>query len=197
MCSRLSLLGLGFLLLSQPAWADDFSERTVRGGTVTVKLAEPYSQVSAGGSGRYLIFHLKQAKKLVLFDIEKASVIESMNSPSDDVLIAGSAEKLILVTPGTRLIHRYSLPELTREKTTTWNSAPAPRIVRLGCASKGPLILWGDGPVELWDLETLRPLDLSGAKVSGDAKYDFKMNVSADGQTFCSWLDGLSSQHFY
>ena len=61
----------------------DISLRSAKDGIVAVDLEEPYSQVCAGGAGRYLIFQLKQAKKLVLFDIEKAAIIKTMAAPSD------------------------------------------------------------------------------------------------------------------
>ena len=105
----------------------------------------------------------------MLFDIEKAAVIKTMESPSDDVILAAGIDSMVLVIPGTKLIHLYNLPELYRVKTATWAEDAAPRIALCGCASKGPLILWGEGPVVLWDLKTLRPLKVRGERPSATA----------------------------
>jgi hypothetical protein len=101
---------------------------------VAVDLDEPYSQVCAGDAGRNLNFQLNQTNKLVLFEIEKAAIIKTMEAPSDDVTITAGLEKMILVVSGTKLIHRYSLPALNHEKTVTWSAEAVPEIAQIGCA---------------------------------------------------------------
>ena len=39
---------------------------------VAVDLPEPFEQVKTGGAGRFLIFYLKNAKKLAIFDVYQA-----------------------------------------------------------------------------------------------------------------------------
>ncbi|MBV9122022.1 MAG: hypothetical protein JO112_01520, partial [Planctomycetes bacterium] len=59
---------------------------------VEVKLAEPFAQVRTGGGGRYLIFHLKVAKKLAIFDVTQAKVVREIDVPADDILYAAGLD---------------------------------------------------------------------------------------------------------
>ena len=90
-----------------------------------------------GAAGADLIFQLKQAKKLVLFDIVEGAVVGSMACPSDDVLVAAGVEKMVLVIPGTKLVHQYSLPELKHTKTATWSEPAAPASRCAGVIRRG------------------------------------------------------------
>ena len=39
-----------------------------------------------GGGGRFLIFYLKKAKKLAIFDIQQAKIVHEIDIPAEDVL---------------------------------------------------------------------------------------------------------------
>ena len=121
--------------------AVEYSTRTVRNGITTVSFIEPYSQVCAANEGRYLILQLKQSKKLLLFDIEKAEVAKTMDCPADEVILAADIDKLVVVVPSQRIVHRYSLPDMTCEKTTAWKDSTPPQWALMGCSSHGPLAL--------------------------------------------------------
>jgi hypothetical protein len=183
-------------LASSCALAEDVSLPTLANGKVVVDLDEPYSRFCAAGDGRYLIFHLKQSKKLLLFDIFQAAVTKTIDCPGEDIMLAGGKEKLIVVVPAQMLAHCYSVPGLVREKSVPLGNMPVPKYVLLGCCSKGPLIFWGGGPVVFWDLNRLSPIAMRGEVPSGDAMYNHMMSISADGQTFCFWLEGISGQRF-
>ena len=42
----------------------------------------------------------------------------------------------------------------------------------------------------------MKPVSIRGERPKGDSQYGFHMSVSADGQTFCTWLTGISGQQW-
>jgi mono/diheme cytochrome c family protein len=161
-----------------------------------VLLPEPFAQVRTGGAGRYLIFHLPKAKKLAIFDVAQARVVEEIDLPATDILYTAGLEKLLIVLPGLKVVQRYSLKTFRREKTATIPGEQPVRQAVMGSAGTGPLLLWSGGPVELWDIEEMRPVDLEGKPLSGDPHWEFRISVSADGKTFVGWHNGISGQQY-
>jgi hypothetical protein len=82
-------------------------------GTKRVKLAGPAKAATMAKSGQYLIFHLPSLRQLAVFDVKTAEVIKTLAMPTDDILLAGTSEKLIVVLKDRRLLQRYDL--------ATWN----------------------------------------------------------------------------
>ncbi len=166
-------------------------------GEQIVQLGEPAAQVCAGGGGKYLIFHLKNAKKLAIVDVTKAAVVHSIAVP-DDVRYAASHDKLLVVLPAQKVIQRYSLTGFASEKITAL-PADAPTFATvMGCGSSGPLVLRGpqggdysSGKLLFWDIETMSALPLPPDVVGGS-----QIRVSADGRTLIGWTTGISGQHF-
>jgi hypothetical protein len=161
-----------------------------------VVLPEPFAQVRTGGAGRYLIFHLKKAKKLAIFDVSQARVIHQIDLPADDVLYAAGLKKLMLVLPGSKVVQRWSLETFKREKTTTIPGDRSVLAAVMGSASNGPLLLWSGQSVEPWDIEQMRPLAVEGKLLGGEARYHFRLRASADGHTFIGWHNGISPQQY-
>src|SRR6185437_11333418 len=121
-------------------------------------LSEPFAQVRTGGGGRYLVFHLKKAKKLAIFDVSQAKIAREIDAPSDDVLFAAGRDKLMIVVPGQRLLQRVDLHTGKREKTVPISDTRPIRMAAMGCNSNGPLMLWSAGKVQLWDVARMAPL---------------------------------------
>ena len=166
------------------------------GKRVVVSLAEPYERFCAGGGGRYLIFLYKTSKKLAVFDATEEKVVRTIDVPSEDVLFAASRDKLAIVLPAQKLIQRWNLKSLEREKMVSLPGDHAPRMAVMGYGGQGPLLLWLGGTTLLWDLEQMRPLPVAGKVLDGDAHFGFDVRVSADGRTFVGWTTGLSGQQF-
>ena len=103
----------------------------------------------------------------------------------------------MVVSPGQRLIQRWNLQTLRREKTVPLPGEGAVKKVLMGCNSAGPLLLrMADGTVALWDIEAMRPMTVRGRVLGGGPHYEYTVRVSADGQTFVGWTSGLTGQHF-
>jgi serine/threonine protein kinase/mono/diheme cytochrome c family protein len=170
-------------------------EPKLSAGRVEIKLPEPFAQVRTGGGGRYLIFHLKKAQKLALFDVSQTKIVHEIEVP-DDVLYAAGRDKLMVVVPGQRLIQRWDLHTGRREKT-----APAPDGVvasaLMGCNGAGPLLLFVGGKFVGWDVDKMTPIaDMDDKGLGGDMRWDFQARISADGQTLTVWHGGISGQQY-
>jgi hypothetical protein len=161
-----------------------------------VRLSEPFAQVRTGGAGRYLIFYLKKAKKLAVFDATKLRVVKEIDLPDDDLLYTAGLDKLMLVLRGQKMLQRWDLQTFQREKMVPLAEGPPVRIAVMGCSSKGPLLLHSNKEVQLWDIERLEPLQIEGKVLSGDAGAGFTVRASTDGQAFVAWHAGASPNQF-
>ncbi len=162
-----------------------------------VQLGESATQMSIGGKGRYMIFHLKTAGKLAIVDVTKSAVVNSIDVP-DDVRYAASLDKLLVVLPAQKLIQRYSLKTLEREKTASLPDDAPTSVVVMGCNSDGPLVLRGSqgqlysaGKLLFWDIDKMAVSGLPRNIIGGDA-----IRISADGKTLTGWTTGISGQRF-
>jgi hypothetical protein len=181
---------------SKDAAAAEIPAPELPDGEAVIALPEPFHQFCMGGAGRYLIFHLKEAKKLAIFDVSATDVVHEITLPGEDVLFAAGREKLVIVLPGQNLMHRYNLADFQREQSTTLGNSPPIRKAVMGCSSQGPLCLWADKQVVLVDVEQLKPIPVQGPLLGADARYGLGLRVSADGQTFAGWTEGISGQRY-
>jgi hypothetical protein len=165
------------------------------GPRTEVLLPEPFAHVRTGGAGRYLIFHLPRAKKLAIFDVSKARLVHQIDLPGDDVLYAAGQDKLLIVLTGARVLQRWSLKTFRREKTAVLPGGPVLKAL-MGSASNGPLVLWSGGKVDLWDVEGMKPIPVEGKMLNGEARYQFRLRISADGRTIVAWHNGISPQAY-
>jgi tRNA A-37 threonylcarbamoyl transferase component Bud32 len=166
------------------------------GGKVEVMLPEPYADLRTGGGGRYLVFLLKKAKKLAVFDVSQVKIVHEIELPTEDVLFACGRDKLMLLLPGQRLVQRWSLRTFQREQTEAVpNDAPV-KLVRMGCASDGPLALWAGGDVLFYDVQCMEQLKVKGKTLGGGYAGRFELRASADGKTFVGWTPGITGQQY-
>jgi hypothetical protein len=161
-----------------------------------VPLGEAFDKFCVGGAGRYYVFHLKEAKKLAVFDVSQMKVVQKLDVGADDVLFTAGLDKLVVVLPSEKLVQRWDLHTLKREKAVPLDDDHAVLKVLMGSASKGPVLLWTGGKVAFRDLESMQPLEVKGDVMNGDKTYDFRLRVSADGQTFMGWHNGIGPTTF-
>ena len=157
---------------------------------VAVDLPEPFDQVKTGGGGRFLIFYLKNAKKLVIFDVFQARIVHEIEAP-DDVRYAAGRDKLLVVLPGQKIIQRYDLRTFEREKIAPVPGGGTVLTALMGSDSQGPLALWCGGNLILMDVDRLEPLAVEGNNFNRTKQWGFGLDVSADGQTFTGWNPSL------
>jgi S1-C subfamily serine protease len=118
-------------------------------------------EVVPGGSGRYLVLHSKQLRRLHVFDLKQRKIAGSVPAPDDNVLFAASSEHLFVYLGGTGILSRYDLATLTRQMSA--RLAGTVKALGIGYASQGPLLVVAPVPYqmdycELFDVQTLRPI---------------------------------------
>ncbi|HEY7423356.1 MAG TPA: protein kinase [Gemmataceae bacterium] len=163
---------------------------------VEVPLSEPFAQVRTGGGGRYLVFHLKKAKKLAIFDVTAVKVVKEIELPTEDIVYACGRDKLMIVLPGQRIIWRWSLRTFQREKTAPVPDDRPVLKAAMGSHSHGPLLLWTGGKVVFFDVERMEPFSVEGEVLNGGIQWGLELRASADGQTFIGWTPGLSPMQY-
>jgi hypothetical protein len=156
----------------------------------TVQLPSEFSDVAEGGGGRFLIFYLKKLNQLAVFDVSAARIIKYLPLDAEDVAIAASADKLLVVARDKGFIRRYDL--LTFEQELT-KPLPEPDMfyrIAMGSASNGPFLLCsGEQLPKQWVLYDLATLEPNGMQVEAD-RFDVRggrellLRASANGRLF-------------
>lgn len=159
--------------------------------TLVIELPEAFTNYVVGGAGRYMLFHLKTAKKILVIDVVKGKLAFEIPKVNEDVLIAAGRDKFVLVLPGQSLIQRWNFETKTREKVGRLAVTGTPRLAIMGENSEGPLLI-GAQKAKLFDLETLKPLDIDEVHIVGSQdRFPHHVCVSADGHVFTAIPKGL------
>ncbi len=156
---------------------------------LAIQLPERYDTYCTARGGRYLIFQIKSAKRLMVFDVVSAKLLKEISISADDAVFTAGLDYLMVVLPGQKLIQRWRLDTFERDKV-----APVPADlnvgkVRMGYASRGPLLLWSKDKGQLFDVEEMEPIIHEGEFLRGDSKWGLHITQSADGQTYLGWVD--------
>lgn len=150
---------------------------------LVTRLPEPYAAYTLGGTGRFMVFHLKESKTVAVLDLLSGRIVHEIEDISDDVLLAAGAEKLLLVIPSQKLIQRWSLATFQREKMGRLPGEGTTRSALMGCNGTGPLLLAAENAT-LLDVETMEPIAVDGKVIGGGRTKPFpSTRISADGLT--------------
>jgi hypothetical protein len=185
------------LRLGEPLRPGGLPPATVVKERTVVDLPEAFDEVKTGGGGRFLIFYLKKAKKLAVFDVFQARIIHQIDMPAEEVRYAAGRDKLLVVLPGEKIVQRWDLRTFEREKVAPVPGGVAVRVALMGYASQGPLALWSGGKVIFMDVGRMEPLEIEGPVLAGEEKLAFNLRVSADGQTFAGWFNDKWNSPFF
>jgi len=156
---------------------------------VVKRLPDVFTDVAAGGGGRYLIFHMPKLKKLAVFDVNEARVTKYIPLAEEDIVFTAGLDSVVIGLKAANKLERWSLTTFELEK-----SAPPPfnenvNSVVMGHACNGPLIVNGF----FVDLATFRQLpvfgDKGGERPLGSA---FGRFPSGDGTVFGAWKSNQS-----
>jgi hypothetical protein len=102
----------------------------------------------------------------------------------------------MVAVPGNSLLQRWRLDHPERECVVRLPTENPLRQLLMGSNSAGPLVLWSDGPVMLYDVEAMAPVKRSGEVLSGSPHYGFRLRIAADGRTLVGWHGGISGQRY-
>lgn len=159
------------------------------------ELPAAYDQFCSGGGGRLLIFHFQEPSRLEIFDVHAGRFVHRIDLHEPDVRFAAGMTRLLIALPAGKILQRWDLRTFERDKTVPLGMDGVRKAV-MGSDSEGPLLIWNEGPVVLWDIDTMSRLEPKGKVLSGTTRYGFDVRVSRDGSTFVGWTTGLSSQQF-
>ncbi len=86
-----------------------------------VQLESPWTNMTTGGAGRYLVFHLAEAGKLALLDVSAGEISNMIDAPGEQLMMAAGLETLIVFVEFLVPLDRLSKPdqsfvELLRER---------------------------------------------------------------------------------
>ena len=151
-----------------------------------IKLPNKFSDVDLAGGGRYLIFHLEPAKKLLVFDTRTREIKKELDLPGDGLCAAG-AKKIVFLHKATKNLLRWDLDTFELERTSPLDYPYSPTVVVLGHSSNGPLLVGGgDSPnptVCFFNLDSLEEYPIPGEdEMSTDLKSTVR--VSGNGSLF-------------
>ena len=138
--------------------------------------------VAVGGGGRYIVFHIPQPGRLVLFDANTGGLVGggTPTEPGDVQLVAG-ANKLVTTVPGSRKMRVYSLPDLRRQNEFDVPLLHGAHGMAMGSRTNGPLLVADPfGEVALVDIANGRPIEGANHKLG----ISQNLRAAPDGKTF-------------
>ncbi|HSI34220.1 MAG TPA: putative Ig domain-containing protein [Tepidisphaeraceae bacterium] len=153
----------------------------------TIKLPAPVDGSAVGGSGKYLILHLRKLQQLAVIDVGEGKVLKYLPMPSGDLAITAGAEKLFVGIKDLKQIQRWDLAKLEREVTV-----PAPEggigSIAMGASAMAPLLVAEGMEKKFWQIDpkTMRADPVPSkhwAGQGGGAWGPEHVRVSFDGQT--------------
>jgi formylglycine-generating enzyme required for sulfatase activity/arylsulfatase A-like enzyme len=156
---------------------------------VVVRLNEPWSHFSVGGSGRYFIFDQPNAGSLMIVDIASGSVVHELKPVLNDVLFSAGAEALFVARPAQGTLERIELGSFNRQKLSSLPVNSPPYALRIGTNAVSPLFLACESDASLIDGRTLERI---GDSIGARGRYGYDFQLSADGQTAIGIVTGLS-----
>jgi hypothetical protein len=191
----------GAKLVQEPPGRLPITPPDMKEPKIDVALPGPIRDACVGGGGRYLIFHCPTVRKIAIFDVTTLKVEKQITLATDEVLFAAGMEKLLVIYPDEKQVHRYSLASYKLEDDMSLEVRQRPTAAAIGSATAGPLILGGIPAqnnaskmvLSFLDLVTLKEVLIE--KAEGDFKVSFgaaaHMRASADGRTLGAWLTQL------
>lgn len=165
-------------------------------------LPSPFDDVVAAANGRALIFHLKDAKKLVVFDVVGLKIRGYINLASEPALFAGGSRHIIVAYPAENIIQRYSVETLEKERTIN-NPMGVLSSLTMGYASPNIalFVIKGsglyNGQPKIFDTDRMAvAADGTGKGRASSINPDSVVRASADGRTYGFYRRGTSPSGF-
>ncbi len=109
-------------------------------GDIRVKLPATYDDVCVGGAGQFLVFRLSSLDKLAVFDVFAAKIVGYVPFEGKCFFAAG-VDKLVVVDAEKLTMQRFDLATQKREAARPLPVAGRVRLVAMGSASQGPVLI--------------------------------------------------------
>lgn len=161
---------------------------------VVVPLPAAISRVVPGAGGQVLLLHLKRLRQLAVFDVAQAKVARYLPLPTDNVVYAAGAEKLVVIDRDQKLAYRWDLRTWEKDDVTEQfsNQFDAQDVV-MGCASTGPALLVAQPWPCFMDVSTLKLMSVQSHEGATFSWRNERLVVqaSANGRTFTAMRPSL------
>lgn len=161
----------------------------------TVDLPGKVGAVAVGGAGRFVCLYIPTERKVAVFDATLQKVVKYLPVPAERVLLAAGAEKVFVVIPDERVVQRWDLKTLEKDKTAELDGKGVITAARVGSAAAGPLWVVEGTQLTAVDTATFRAIELK-VDVPALPGVGEGLCVSADGTTLGSWDFGRSPSGF-
>ena len=152
--------------------------------------------------GDLLLAKLGAEKKLVVIDLATASITKVLPLSSDNVIVAGTMDHIVIVDRGQNIIERYSIKGFKRELAVKPPFAGIIKSITAGCASQGPILIHksvGSGALDnasfiVVDLNNFKETQVAGQNTGHYSSFRDTVHVraSADGRVFGMWATSHS-----
>lgn len=160
-----------------------------------IQLTGKYSRFRRGKAGQILVFHLQDENRLTVVDTKLQKIVKEI-PVSDATVFTANLNYLIVADPQKKSLDRYSLSTFAIEKSVPLNG-DFPTVAEMGASGTGPLALWSENEMQLWDVESMTLRPKRGDLISAKREYGgLALSVSADGKTFCGWLNSSYANGF-
>lgn len=188
-------------ILSQPR-----SNGKFQGAAKTVAMPGTITDSVVAGGGRYLLVNLGNDKKLLVFNIAKAAIEKVLPLTSEDSLIAGTSDHIVIIDRSRNIIEKYSIDGFKRISATKVPFQGVVKSMTAGFASQGPLLLdvavgteaLSSCKLAVMDLAKLKEVAIPNPQGQSGHYSSFRDTVhvrsSANGRVFGMWATSHSPQ---
>src|SRR5204863_377029 len=152
--------------------------------------------VAVGGGGRFLVFHIKDKRQLVIFDVGQGKVVKEIPLADEIIHYGANGSQVVILYPNVQVIHVWSLATLTREKLGSFpRSLKSDTIhqVCMGSASAGPMFVYlsKEKRTLVLDIAALDTTEVKWTHWSPSNAYGpLHMRASPDGSMLLGWDGG-------
>lgn len=168
-----------------------------------LKLPGVVDEIVIGGSGKYLIAHLKTQQQLAIIDVAEMKMVKLLPAMAEQVIFAANAEKLFVILPEQAVIQRWSLTTFERELAVPLTEGNEAGSLTTGfAATDAPLLVGGkerSGKVQFLDAKTLQRREYKqvGHFREFECGQRSLIRASANGKLFVSTRTGSSPAGYF
>jgi hypothetical protein len=159
------------------------------GDRIIRPLPDTFSDVCAGGGGKYLLFGLPKQGKIAVFDVAQAQIVHYFPAADPGAKFAAGVDNVVVALPGPHVLQRWSLTTFERELSVPFPTQDPIESVLLGHAARGPVL----ANAEFLALDSLKPIGIkwpNGPITHGIGRHGMTLCTSADGTVIGSTSAG-------
>ncbi|PHR96225.1 MAG: hypothetical protein COA78_29005 [Blastopirellula sp.] len=134
------------------------------GESMEIRLPGTLSDVVVGGSGRYLFLHIKDLKKIAVFDVNQTQIVKYLPASDNNTMVVAGATRALVFSLTAGVVTRYRLDTLTADLTITIPFSNSINYLGMGSGSEGPVLLRTSTGTSALDRCTLEFMDINTMK---------------------------------